>query len=219
MACKIAETSATVEAVVWRSASSGGSPTRTLETATRGSRPENRPGQQDGEEWERAKQLELTQARQAAFEQGLRKGRDEAAGQVKEASDQLARILADLAGLKRRARNEAECDMVKLSLAIARRILHRELSLDSESIQGVVHAALQKLGNREVTTVRVWPAGADAVRAALERADAVPSISIVADGKLRAGDIVFETNLGELDASVDTQLKEIERGFADRLNL
>ena len=107
--------------------------------------------------------------------------------------------------------------MVRLSLAIAKRVLHREISCDPESIEGVVHAALQKLGNREITSVRVCPAAAEPVRRALEKASATPAISIVTDPKLRAGDIVFETSLGELDASIDTQLKEIERGFADRL--
>jgi flagellar biosynthesis/type III secretory pathway protein FliH len=29
--------------------------------------------------------------------------------------------------------------------------------------------------------------------------------------------MLFETSVGELDASIETQLQEIQRGFADRL--
>ena len=36
---------------------------------------------------------------------------------------------------------------------------------------------------------------------------------------MRPSDLVFETSWGELDASVETQLLEIERGFSDRLGL
>jgi flagellar biosynthesis/type III secretory pathway protein FliH len=31
------------------------------------------------------------------------------------------------------------------------------------------------------------------------------------------GDLIFETNFGELDASMDTQLQEVERGLTDRV--
>ena len=42
-------------------------------------------------------------------------------------------------------RRDAEKDLVKLSIAIARRVLHRELTLDPESIDGLIKVALDKL--------------------------------------------------------------------------
>ena len=219
MACKIAETSDGIQQVVWPLAS----PTRL--PAIPPPAPARKPAQdevfdaQKLRELERLRQIELTQCRQSAFEEGLKKGREESATEIKGATDRLAHTLRDIAHVKRRARSEAETDVVKLSLAIAKRVLHRELSIDPESIQGVVHAALQKLANREITCVRVCPSCADSVRQALERADAISAISIVPDARMSIGDIVFETTLGELDASINTQLKEIERGFVDRLGL
>ena len=67
--------------------------------------------------------------------------------------------------------------------------------------------------------MRVCPAAVDAVSTALERAGERALLEVVADSRMQLGDIVFETAVGELDASVGTQLKEIERGFADRLGL
>jgi flagellar assembly protein FliH len=40
-------------------------------------------------------------------------------------------------------------------------------------------------------------------------------IEVIADKKLERGALLIETERGELDASVETQLEEIERGFAD----
>jgi flagellar biosynthesis/type III secretory pathway protein FliH len=40
---------------------------------------------------------------------------------------------------------------------------------------------------------------------------------IVADNSLLLGDILFETTRGSLDASIDSQLLEIERGLTDLL--
>jgi flagellar assembly protein FliH len=168
-------------------------------------------------ELERLRQLEKAEAHHKGVEDGLRRGREEAAGEMKKAFDQLAHALEELAKVKRNLRQEAERELVKLSLAVARRILYRELSTDPGSIEGIVHAALQKLQQREASKVRVWPAAVPAVRAALERIGSRTGIEIVGDPGLATGAILFETSLGDLDASIETQLQEIQRGFADRL--
>ena len=42
-------------------------------------------------------------------------------------------------------------------------------------------------------------------------------IEVSADSNLEAGGLIFETNRGQLDASLHSQLDEIERGLIDRL--
>ncbi len=170
-------------------------------------------------EGERRRQIEVAQARREGQAEGHRQAREEAAAELSAAQNQIAQTLSELAGVKRKLRNDAECELIKLSLAIARRILHREISVDPEALHGLVHTALQKLQNREISRVRVYPAGADAVRSALERIGAAPAIQVFPDPSLKKGDIVFETTFGDLDASVDSQLGEIQRGFADRLSI
>lgn len=166
---------------------------------------------------ERARQQEAAQIRDAGFREGQQKGREEAAAEIGPVIQKLSATIAELAGLRRKIRGDAEADVVRLALAIAKRILHRELVTDPSAIQGLVHTALEKLANREIHRVRLHPGFTASVRECLERAGAAPAIEVVADNSLRRGDAVFETSLGDLDASVDTQLQEIERGFADRL--
>jgi len=168
-------------------------------------------------ELERLRQLETAEAHHRGIEDGLRRGREEAAAEMKKALDQVARTLEELAKVKSRLRQEAERELVKLALAVARRILYRELSTDPSSIEGIVHAALQKLQQREVSRVRVSPQAVAAVRAALDRVGSRSGMEVVADPGLAAGALLFETSVGELDASIETQLQEIQRGFADRL--
>lgn len=224
MARKILEESASIEAMQWPSGiGSRPSPAPPAPAPPPPSvvrpRPEIPVDKEKLADLESARQAEFVQLRQAALEEGLRKGKEAAATEIKAASDRLASTLRDLAALKKRIRNEAESDVVKLALAIARRILHREISADPESIQGIVHASLQKLQNREISRLRIAPSALDAVRGALERAGLMPAVTIVADPKMQSGEIVFETALGDLDASIETQLQEIERGFADRLGI
>jgi flagellar assembly protein FliH len=210
--CRIADAADLAQPIAWRSVTGGAPPVpalvRTSAVAI---------GQPVSAEIQVAGEAELAQARQSGFQDGLRRGREDAAASVQQTLDRLAGTLRELAELKRKMRNEAEQELVQLSLAIARRILYRELTTDPDSIHGIVHAALQKLQNREIVRVRVYPAAATAVRAAFERMTNSARVEIVADTALETGAILFETALGDLDASVETQLQEIQRGFADRL--
>jgi len=167
---------------------------------------------------ERRHEAEIARAREAALREGQSQGREQALAELAPVIEKFAATAAELAGLRRKVRNEAEADVVRLALAIARRILHRELSIDASAIHGLVHAALEKLQNREVYRVRAHPAFTEAIGASLKRIGAAPAIEVVADNSLIKGAAIFETALGELDASIDVQLQEIERGFADRLD-
>ena len=166
---------------------------------------------------ERAMQLRVQQAGETALQEGLRRGREEAAGELNPVLERLGRSVADLSTLRDRVRRQAEADLVKLALAIAKRVLHRELTIDADAMQGVVRTALDRLQNREIDRVRVHPAHVGPIHKYLESIGRAPALEVLGDPSLNCGDAIFETSLGELDASVDSQLREIERGFADKL--
>ena len=44
-----------------------------------------------------------------------------------------------------------------------------------------------------------------------------PAVEVSADASLTRGSVIFETSRGDLDASLDTQFIEIERGLTDVL--
>jgi len=154
--------------------------------------------------------------RTAALREGEASGYEKAAAAARPVMEKLATAIADIGAMRARVRGEAEQDLVTLSLAIARRILRREISVDPDAVQGLVRSALEKLQSRDITRVRVFPGHEDAVRRCLAAAHA-GSVELLPDPAMQAGDILVETSRGNLDASVETQLREIERGFADRL--
>ena len=157
------------------------------------------------------------EAYQRGFAEGNGVGKEQAAVEARPLLERLSKSLAELAALRPRMRREAEQDLVKLSIAIARRVLHRELTLDPESIGGLIRVALDKLESRELSKVRVHPDHAAAIRAMLDRFTSV-KVELIPDPALNKGDVLFETAHGALDASVDAQLREIERGLTDRLH-
>jgi flagellar assembly protein FliH len=156
-----------------------------------------------------------------AYRRGLAEGKalgkDLAEAEVQPVLERLTRALVELSSVRARLRRDAEEDVVKLSIAIARRVLHRELTLDPESIGGLIKAALEKIESHELCRVRVHPDQETMIRTILGRYSPT-RIELVADPALGKGDVVFETSQGTVDASVEAQLREIERGLADRLS-
>jgi flagellar assembly protein FliH len=157
------------------------------------------------------------EAYQRGFGEGTALGKQQAAAELQPVLERLSKCLAELASLRAKMRRDGEKDLVKLSIAIARRVLHRELTLDPESIEGLIKVALDKLESRELSRVRVHPDQAAAIRGMLDRYTSA-RVELVPDTTLNKGDVLFETTHGALDASVDAQLSEIERGLTDRLH-
>lgn len=156
-----------------------------------------------------------------AFEAGLRDGEERAAKRaeerIRQLAAQMADAIADLASTRAQVMGRAEADVVRLSIDIARRVLHRELTVDPEALGALARAALEKLGGQEKYRARVHPDHAALVRSCLEELRAGATVEIVADPALAQGSIIFDGAQGVLDASVETQLREIERGLVDQL--
>jgi flagellar assembly protein FliH len=172
--------------------------------------PEDRLSQQDRESIEE-------EAYQRGFAEGKNVGQQQAKAELQPVLDQLGKSLAALSSLRSRIRSEAEGDLLKLAISIARRVLHRELTLEPESIEGLIRVALEKLQSRELCRIRVHPDQEGTIRNALERFSNSQKVELVADSSMQCGDVIFETAHGNLDASIESQLREIERGFADRM--
>jgi flagellar assembly protein FliH len=179
------------------------------------------PSEKNAAEGNQIPQQELArierEAYQRGFAEGQAQGRVQAGAEVQPALDRLAQSLASLTELRTRIRIAAEGDLLKLAVAIARRVVHRELTLDPASIGGLIRVALEKLQARELCRVRVHPDQETAIRGSLQRFSNSQKVEIIADSSMQCGDVLFETAHGNLDGSIESQLQEIERGLADRL--
>jgi flagellar assembly protein FliH len=156
------------------------------------------------------------EAYQRGCSDGREQGKKDAAQEQQPALERTARAIADMATLRARLRRETEQELVKLSVEIARRILNREVNVDPDALSGVLRAALEKLQAGELTRVKVHPQYADSIRQQLAHCAVPASVEVIADTALEPGDIQLETVRGTLDASVATQLSEVERGFVER---
>lgn len=178
--------------------------------------------QEEVESIRRAMEAAVDHARLNGHAEGLRqgeqRGREQAAAEVEPVMTRLLRTIEDLSLTRDAFRREAEEDVVRLALGIARRVVHREVTIDGTVLLGVIRAALDKIGARELHRVLVSPADQGAIAAGLESMRLNRRVDVVADANLERGAVLFETVKGSLDASLETQLDEIERGLIDALD-
>jgi flagellar assembly protein FliH len=156
---------------------------------------------------------------QTGFQEGQAAAQREHEVAVRPLAERLTETLASFAELRTRLRRESEEELVELSIAIAKRVVHRELTLDPETVRGLVKAAFERIGSQELNRVRVHPSNSSLIQALVEKACPDRRVELVSDPALGPGDVVFETERGDLDASVGSQLEEIRRGLADRLEV
>jgi flagellar assembly protein FliH len=156
-----------------------------------------------------------------AWEEGLRSGEATARKnhdeQVRTAVALLAKTAADVSSIRAEIIRHAETDTVRLAIEIARRVLHRELSVDPSALEALIKAAIVRLQTQEIYRVRVHPDLEPLMRTCLEQAGRGSAVEVVSDGAVSKGAASFEISRGTLDASLDTQLREIEYGLADEI--
>jgi flagellar assembly protein FliH len=157
-----------------------------------------------------------------AWRNGLEGGRKEIEILARNANVQLSEQLQRALESFHKERNDyfarVEQEVVRLALAIAERILHREAQLDPLLLTGAVRVALEQLSGS--TTVRLKVPDAEAgLWEEMVAMISAPGLrpEVVGDQALSAGDCVFETDLDSVDLGVRSQLAEIERGFFDLL--
>ncbi len=159
----------------------------------------------------------VRQAHQRGFLEGQAAARAKYEEVINSVPKELARTVAGLSQLRGTIYREARKDLVDLSLMIARRILHRELLVAPDVLQGILGVVLEKLDRQEVHRVLVHPSMVESIETELKRTAHHRGIKVMADPSLDTGACIFETSRGKIDAGLESQLAEIGRGLADHL--
>lgn len=129
----------------------------------------------------------------------------------------MATSIEDIATVRSRYLAESEEKVVRLAIAIAQRILHREIQIDATALVGLLKAAVDKSELREVQRIVLNPIDLEALQPHLSRLNLPPRVEIVSERSLERGALLIESTTGTMDASVISQLDEVERGFVDML--
>ena len=157
----------------------------------------------------------LSQAQQQAElwqEQSYAAGRERAAREY-------AGLLLEAAQKRDKALLETEAELLRLAVKLAEKIVKKELNTDAETISGIVSEAVKELRHGNRIVVRLCPADWSAIKkrqAQSTTTNAADSgYDLVADSQVSAGGCVIESEVGTVDAQLETQLRLLESGLFD----
>lgn len=159
-----------------------------------------------------------TAVSEAAHNQGFEAGRESGRHSADQEMNEMVITMRGLVDMARAERHKiiesAEPEIVKLAMGIAERIVHKQVAVDRDVVIEMTKAAIGRLLEREVVTVRVHPA--DLERMKEHRDDVlalgdVKHMRIIEDQRVDRGGVIVETDSGAVDAKVATQLDEARR--------
>lgn len=158
---------------------------------------------------------------QQAHAEGMKKGRQQAEEDLAKVSEAMAQALLATGAVRGQLLHEAEEDLLKLSVMIARKVMMRELTIDPGLIANLVHGAVELAADEGEIVVRLNPEEYQTVAyspqfQALTRDR--KRIVLREDPTLGPAACVVETVRGNIDAGFDAQLEEIMRRLSEERN-
>jgi flagellar assembly protein FliH len=157
------------------------------------------------------------EAYERGFNEGQKAGKEVGEKMVEALLKQYAQTLEELASLRKHVLAASEREVVRLALEIARKVVKREVTIDEDVILALVKVAMNRLGEESMMTVRLNPRDVQSVlrsRNAADRANVLnEAIKLVEDPLISRGGCLIETESGIIDARVEEQFREIEKGF------
>jgi type III secretion protein L len=146
--------------------------------------------------------------KQRGYEDGLMEARLEEADRMIE---NASRTVDYFAAIEQR--------IVALVMQAVRRIIAD--FTDTDRVVAVVQSGLSVMRNQKQLTLRLAPEHLEAIKGRaselLERFPGVGMIDFMPDPRLKGDAAILESEMGVVEASIELQLKAIERGFAKLL--
>ena len=113
---------------------------------------------------------------------------------------------------------QVEAEVVRLALAVAKRVLNREAQADPLVLSGTVRSALARLSGAASVRLRVSPERAPLWRSCLaQNSELGVEPGVVEDAELDPEQVILETSMGAAHLGLDEQFEEIARGLSDLL--
>ncbi|MFZ3172771.1 MAG: FliH/SctL family protein [Carboxydocellales bacterium] len=153
------------------------------------------------------------QAEQTGYQEGYTRALHEVKLEAEKIRKEADCILETANEEKTKIMVEAECDIVKLAIAVAEKVIREELRLRPKVVVNTVKAALGLAIDMDEIIIKVNPEDVDFVLCLSDelrkQVQGKGDLKIISDVIISRGSCVVETSIGTVDARVERQLSEI----------
>lgn len=184
------------------------------------------PKSNEDQEEEKISLTELQEEVQKAYDQGFTDGQETTRATFQAQIQQHQRwlrnldsVIADLRSQYTKSILDMEETVISLSIMVAKHVLEREVSLDSEVIITQVRKAINTLDNDIIFKIRLHPSNIETLEKAKSRlindAAMAKQVLLIADESIDQGGCVLETSAGTIDARIKSQLMKISESLME----
>ncbi len=152
------------------------------------------------------------------YEDGFQKGENEAQKLI----DEALKIKNEYINRRNSLLKEAEEDIVNLIITIYEKVLYKRVEEDRDLILSLVLNGIKDLEIKDKLTIIVSKDDYEVIeenkKHILAKATLIDDIEIRVDNDMVKGDCILETSKGDVDVSINNQLKEIKELIVSILN-
>ncbi len=154
------------------------------------------------------------EARSSGYEEGREEGWKDGRSEAERLIERLHKILDASIEKRQEIIDEAETQLIDLVLLVSRKVVKVISENQKNVVINNIVQALRKLKSRGDVAIRVNLADLDLttehIKDFLRMAENVKSITVLEDSSVDKGGAVIETDFGQIDARISSQLREIE---------
>ncbi|WP_031530981.1 flagellar assembly protein FliH [Borreliella garinii] len=168
-------------------------------------------------EYEEKLKRDLEVATAKGREEGYSKGYESGFEDFDKVMRKLHSIIASLIAERKSILESSSAQIVSLVMQIAIKVIKRITDSQKDIVLENVNEVLKRIKDKTQITIRVNLDDLDIVRHKksdfISRFDIIETLEIIEDPNIGKGGCIIETNFGEIDARISSQLDKIEEKF------
>lgn len=158
--------------------------------------------------------------REQAQQQGWQEGIAAAEAEAEQIRIQARQVLNQAREIYLKTIDGMEVEMVDLALAIARRIVMAQLSVEPRTVMEIVREAVDSVKNRPVVNIYVSDMDLEIIESGrnklLQGLPGKVELNILADSRIQPGGCRIETDQGQVDATMENRWQEMIKALYGR---
>ncbi|MCF6179856.1 MAG: flagellar assembly protein FliH [Geopsychrobacter sp.] len=153
-----------------------------------------------------------------AFKRGQQEGASVVESKLESTLQALLQALDEVNQLREKVARNSNQDMLRMVMAISEQVILRSLKLEPEIVLSVIENALNSSVQADSYRIRVSALDLDLVNEQkplfLASISGMKNISIIADATITPGGCRVESDFGDVDATIESQLEKIHQTLA-----
>ncbi|MEK6795847.1 MAG: flagellar assembly protein FliH [Spirochaetota bacterium] len=156
---------------------------------------------------------------QKGYDEGFNKAFDEGKVEIQRMIAKLEKILGETINKRNEIIDNSETQLIEIAILIAKRVVKMITERDKAVVVRNIQEALRKVKGRAKVTIRV---NIDDLEVAArhkdefyQMLDKIEGVTVLEDPNVDIGGCIIETDFGDIDARVSTQLNEIETAIKE----